>query len=162
MTLAQPKNVLVKDVELNWARLDTPMDNPFGGPASWEVQIAADSKEALADLESLGAKVKEKDGKFTVSLRRKAETKDGAPMEPVRVVDSNKAPMDGPARRKIGNGSRGNVIVWAAPFEYMKRTGVTFSLTAVQVVDLVEYSGGGDSVDFDIVGGGAEEAADLF
>ena len=97
-------------------------------------------------------KVKEKDGKFTVSVRRKSETNDGRPMDPVRVVDANKAPLDSQTRRKIGNGSVGNVILWAAPYEYMKRTGITFSLTAVQITDLVEYSGGNGDIDFDVIG----------
>ena len=161
--LSQPQNVLLSNVELNWARLDTPVDNPFGGVANWEVQVASSNRADLKALEDLGAKVKESDGQFTISLRRKSERADGAAMDPVRVVDAQKQPMDGPARRKVGNGSRGNVIVWAAPYEYMKRKGVTFSLTAVQITELVEYSGGGASVDFDIVGETpASEAADLF
>ena len=160
--MENPKNVLVSDVTLNWARLDTPVDNPFGGPAAWEVQISTSDRSKLAELESMGAKVKEADGMFTISLRRKSESSQGAPMDPVRVVDAQKQPMDSTARRKIGNGSKGNVIVWAAPYEYMKRKGITFSLTAVQVVDLVEYSGGGSDVDFDIVGDTSAEEAPLF
>ena len=34
----------------------------------------------------------------------------------------------------------------------MKRTGITFSLTAVQITDLVEYSGGNGDIDFDVIG----------
>ena len=158
MTIAQPKNVLISDVELRWARLDTPVDNPFGGEAAWEVQVVASDRSKLAALEEMDAKVKEVEGGFGVSLRRKSVTRDGSPMEPVRVVDGSKMPMDGPARRKIGNGSKGNVIVWAAPYDFRGRKGVTFSLTAVQVTDLVEYSGGSDSVDFDVVSDDSPEA----
>lgn len=151
--ITQPRNILIKDVTINWARLDAPADNPFGGAPSWEIQAASPDRSVFADLEAAGAKVKTtEEGVFTVSLRRKSQTRDGNPMEPVRVVDANKAPMDSVARRKIGNGSTGNVIVWAAPYEYMKKPGVTLSLTAVQVVDMVEYSGGEASVDFDIIG----------
>jgi len=160
--LSQPKNYLIKDVELNWARLDTPTDNPFGGDPSWELQVATTDKTLADDMKANDLNVKEKDGKFVVSLRRKSVTKDGNPMEPVRVVDASKAPMDGPARRKIGNGSTGNVIVWLAPYDFRGRTGVTASLTAVQVTDLVEYSGGGADIDFDVVSGGEETPADLF
>ena len=58
-------------------------------------------------------------------------------MDPVRVVDSAVTPIEN--RRSIGNGSKGNVIVWQYPYEAMGRSGVASSLTAVQVTDLVEY-----------------------
>ena len=148
----QPKNVIVSNVTINYARLDTPAENPFGGAPNWEAQLESSDRAAFAEVEAMGMKVKEKDGKFTVSVRRKSETNDGRPMDPVRVVDANKAPLDSQTRRKIGNGSVGNVILWAAPYEYMKRTGITFSLTAVQVTDLVEYSGGNGDIDFDVIG----------
>jgi len=147
--LTQPKNLIITDVELNWARLDTPSPNPFGGEPNWELQIATTDAAKAAELKTEGLNVKESDGKFTVSLRRKSVTKDGAPMEPVRVVDAQKLPITGAERRKIGNESRGNVIVWMAPYEYAGRKGVTTSLTAVQVTKLEEYSGGGAELDFD-------------
>ena len=161
--LTQPKNVLLTNVTLNWARLDTPAQNPFGGEPSWEVQVVFDSKEAAEAAKADGLNIKEKDGQFVASLRRKSVTKDGSPMEPVRVVDAAKAPIEAEGRRKIGNGSKGNVIVWCAPYEYAGRKGITSSLTAVQVTDLVEYSGS-SGVDFDIVGDSSEgsDSADLF
>ena len=95
----------------------------------------------------------------TVSLKRKAIRANGDPMEPVRVVDANKMPMEN--RRSIGNGSTGNVIVWQAPYEAVGRKGISSSLTAVQVTNLVEYTAGG--VDFDIVEGAEPVASeDLF
>ncbi len=163
--LTQPKNLIISDVELNWARLDTPAANPFGGEPNWELQIATTDAAKAADWKANNLNVKESEGNFTVSLRRKSVTKDGAAMEPVRVVDTQKLPIAAADRRKIGNGSRGNVIVWLAPYEYAGRKGVTSSLTAVQVTHLEEYSGGGDSVDFDMVGEApAAEAAnaDMF
>lgn len=159
--ITEPKNLLVSDVELNWARLDTPSENPFGGPAAWEVQIATTDKAKADELSANGLKVKESDGKFTVSLRRKSETKDGAAMDPVRVVDAAKLPIAGPDRRKIGNGSKGNVIIWLAPYEYAGRTGITSSLTAIQITHLEEYSGS-TAVDFDAVSVDGGEAADMF
>ena len=151
--ISQPKNILIKNVNLNYARLVTPVENPFeqGGAPSWELQAVSSDRDTFAEYEAAGGKVKEVEAGYAVSLRRKAQRRDGSPMEPVRVVDVNKAPMDDSTRRKIGNGSAGNVIVWAAPYEYMKKKGVTFSLTAVQVVDLVEYVANAD-VDFDMIG----------
>ena len=102
--------------------------------------------------------VKERGGKFVVALKRKAVKADGSPMDPVRVVDANKAPiMD---RRSIGNGSIGNVIVWQAPYEVQGRKGISNSLTAVQVTTLEVYSGGSNNVDFDVVGEDAPAGTD--
>ena len=155
----QPKNLLITDVELNWAKLDSPAPNPFGGPASWELQIATSDKAKAEELKGMGLNVKEKEGMFTVNTRRKSVKADGSPMDPVRVVDATKLPLEN--RRSIGNGSKGNVILWAAPYEAMGRKGVSFSLTAVQVTELVEYTGG-SSVDFDVVGTEAPTEAPMF
>ena len=45
---------------------------------------------------------------------------------------------------KIGNGSTGNVIVFQYEYNAAGREGITSSLTAVQVTDLVEYTGSSD------------------
>jgi len=159
--LTSPRNFLVSNVELNWARLDQPV-SPFGA-AQWELQIATTDKAVADDLKANHMNVKERDGKFVVALKRKAVKADGSPMDPVRVVDAAKAPiMD---RRSIGNGSIGNVIVWQAPYEVQGRKGISNSLTAVQVTTLEVYSGGSNNVDFDIVGEDAPagtDAASLF
>lgn len=153
--LSQPRNYLIADVELNWARLQSPI-NPFGTDI-YELQIATTDKAKAEELKANHFNVKERDGKFVVSLKRNAQKRDGTDNGKVRVVDAAKAPLDA----NIGNGSRGNVIVWQYPYETMGRKGVSGSLTAVQVTELVEYSAGG--VDFDIVGGGEETpSADLF
>ena len=157
--MENPRNFLISNVILNWARLDQPV-SPFGAP-QWELQLELTAEQA-AELKSNHFNVKEKDGKFTVSLKRKAVKADGSPMDPVRVVGADKMPMEN--RGSIGNGSKGNVIVWQAPYSTMGRSGIANSLTAVQVVDLVEYSGSNGGVDFDIVGGSEAPAgsADLF
>ena len=156
----KPKNYLISDVELNWAGLATPAPNPFGGVPAWELQIATSDKAKAEELKANHLNVKEKDGKFVVSLRRKSVKADGSPMDPVRVVDAQKMPMENKA--SIGNGSKGNVIVWQAPFENMGRKGISNSLTAVQVTEIVEYSGGGSDIDFDVVGKSEEGEAPLF
>lgn len=143
--LTQPRNYLISDVELNWARLNSPI-NPFGTEI-YELQIATTDKAKADELTANHFNVKERDGKFVVSLKRNALKRDGSDNGKVRVVDSNKQPLE----TNIGNGSRGNVIVWQYPYETMGRKGISGSLTAVQVTELVEYNAGG--VDFDIIGG---------
>ena len=46
----QPRNYRINGVELNWARLDTPV-NPFGTP-QWELQIATTDSECSRRDES--------------------------------------------------------------------------------------------------------------
>ena len=142
----QPRNYRINGVELNWARLDTPV-NPFGTP-QWELQIATTDSNVADEMRANHLNVKERDGKFVVALKRKATKSDGSAMDPVRVVDSALNAMDNV--RSIGNGSTGNVIVWQYPYEAPGRSGVASSLTAVQVTNLVEYTGG-SSVEFDAV-----------
>ena len=157
-----PRNVIISNVELNWARLVKPV-NPFG-TEQYELQIAtADKAQADKITADTGLSFKEKDGKFVSSLKRKAKKADGSDNGAPRVVDANKAAMDGMI---IGNGSKGNVIVWQYEYEYAGRKGVGSSLTAVQVTTLEKYEPKG-SVDFDSVAVDApvEESApsaDLF
>ena len=60
--LTEPKNIMISGVTLNWARLDTPADNPFGGAPSWEVQIETADKAQAKALQDDGLNVKEADG----------------------------------------------------------------------------------------------------
>ena len=157
--MEKARNYLISDVELHWARLDQPIDNPFGEGKLWEVQISTTNKDKAAELKSAGFNVKERDGQFTVSLKRNATRRDGSDNEPVRLVDAQKQPVA--QRGSIGNGSKGNVIVYQMPYENKFGKGVSNILSAVQVTELVEFvpSGG---VDFDIVGDIAGDQAAMF
>ena len=155
-----PRNVVINNVELNWAKLAKPITNQFGA-TQYELQIATKDK-AHADkiTADTGLSFKEKDGKFVMNLKRKAKDSKGADMTPVRVVDAAKNAMEGGI---IGNGSIGNVIVWQYEYNFGGRSGVGSSLTAVQVTNLVKYERTSD-VDFDAVEAPAEAApsAELF
>lgn len=145
------RNFRIDDVELNWAKLDKPV-SPFG-TLQWELQIATTDAAKAKELSDNYLNVKDKDGVFTVSLKRKAVKADGNPNKPVTVVDGNTNEMDA---SKIGNGSRGNVIVYQYSYDMMGRKGVGTSLSGVQVTDLKEYNPSASG--FDIVGGGTKEA----
>ena len=136
------RNYLITDVSLNWARLDKPT-NPFG-TEQYELQIETTDTAKAQELRDNHFNVKDKDGKFVVSLKRKALRANGEDNGKVRLVDAQKQPMD--TAVQIGNGSIGNVIVFQYSYDAMGRTGVASSLTAVQVTDLVEYQ---QQVDFD-------------
>jgi len=154
----KPRNYKITDVELNWAKLVSPV-SPFGTP-QWELQIATTDAEKAEELKANFLNVKEKDGKYIVALKRKAVKANGEPMEPPRVVGKDLQPLA--EAGKIGNGSKGNVIVWQAPYETMGRSGISNSLTAVQVTEMIEYTGG---TGFDVIEDGEAGdvgAADLF
>lgn len=141
----EKRNYRIDGVELNWAKLDKPV-SPFG-TLQWELQIATTDKAKAKELKENHFNVKEKDGKFVVSLKRKAVKSDGTENTPVRVVDGTLNPIDA---RKIGNGSMGNVIVFQYPYETMGRKGIASSLSGVQVTELMEYNP--SSSGFDVVG----------
>ena len=153
------RNYLIANVELNWARLSTPV-SPFG-TAQYELQIATTDEAVAAEWKENHLSVKTKDGKHTVSLKRKATKADGSDMGAPRVVDASKAPVDA---SKLGNGSVGNVIVRQYNYDTMGRSGVATMLEAVQVTDYVEFTATG-GVDFDVIGdapAGGEQSSDLF
>ncbi len=156
-----PRNYKIENVELNWARLDKPV-NPFG-TEQYELQIATTDTDKAQELRENFFNVKEKDGKFTVSLKRKAMKANGETNGKVRVVDTNLVAMDNTS--SIGNGSVGNVIVFQYPYEAMGRKGIASSLTAVQITKLEIYSGS-DAVGFEVIGDApapsAQDIADMF
>ena len=141
--LEKARNYKIDDVTMNWARLDTPV-NPFG-TEQYELQLEI-SKEQADVMKANYFNVKEKDGKFTVSLKRKAKKADGSDNGKVRVVNADLTPFENV--RSIGNGSKGSVIVFQYPYSAAGRKGVANSLTAVQIKDLVKYESTA-SVDFE-------------
>ena len=151
----EPRNFRIDNVTLNWAKLASPV-SPFG-TAQYEMQIEV-SKEQAQSLKDNHLNVKEKDGKFTVSLKRKAVKADGSDNGMVRVVNADASAMSVEDMKKIGNGSKGNVIVFQYEYNAAGRTGIASSLTAVQVTDLVEYvsTGGADFAPVEVADAPAE------
>ena len=158
----QPRNFKIENVTLNWARLDTTV-NPFG-TEQYELQIATADKAQAEMLKANHLNVKEKDGMFTVSLKRKAKKADGSDNGKVRVVSADLSPMEN--TKIIGNGSIGNVVVFQYPYSAAGRKGIASSLTAVQVTKLEKYEASA-AAEFTAVGGTEEpateaKAVDLF
>ena len=134
-------NYKVEDATLNWAKLNpTAPVSPFG-VAQWELQIETADKKVADDWVENHLKVKEKDGLYTVGLKRKASKYDGTPQAPLNVVDGLRNPID-MSTIKIANGSIGNVILWIYPWETAGKSGWASTMTALQVTKLIEYTGG--------------------
>ena len=136
----EARNYRIDNVELNWAKLARPV-NPFG-TEQWELQIATKDKAIAENWAANHFTVKNDKvdpEKFTVSLKRKAVKADGSANGPVKVVDAQAQPFADVST--IGNGSTGNVVVYQYAYETAGRSGIASSLTAIQVLDLKEYSG---------------------
>ena len=149
--LDKPRNYRIDNVELNWVRVDTPT-SPFG-VEQYEAQIATTKKTVAAEWKKNHLNVKEKDGKFVVSLKRKAAN------GKVRVVNSDLSPMED--TRSIGNGSMGNVIVFQGPYSNNFGKGVTNSLTAIQITKLEKYEAMAGA-EFDAIDSAPKGSEDLF
>tara|TARA_R110000851_G_scaffold10932_3_gene38774 strand:- start:687 stop:1223 length:537 start_codon:yes stop_codon:yes gene_type:complete len=136
--IESPRNYIIRDVQLNWARLDKPVI-PFGTP-QYEMQIATTSKAVAAEWSANYLRVKEKDGVFSVGLKRKAFKQDGKDNGKPKVVTADLQPLS--EGIMIGNGSIGNVRVYQFPYDVAGSKGTGSSLTAIQVTTLIEYAGG--------------------
>ena len=131
-----PRNYKIMDVELNWARLAQPVKTRFN-QIEYQLQIATTDKKQAQEWKENFLNVKEKDGVFTVALKRKAFKADGTEMPAPVVVDPGLNPIENV--RELGNESRGNVIVWQAPYDNNFGKGVTTSINAVQITHFKKY-----------------------
>ena len=135
-----PRNYMIRNVELNWARLDT-TQSPFG-KEQYEMQIATTDKEVADEWTANYLSVKEKDGVYSVGLNRKAFKTNGDTNGKVKVVTSDLKPL--PEGTMIGNGSTGNVKIYQYSYDVAGKKGTGSSLTAVQVTNLLVYLGNTD------------------
>lgn len=155
---AQLSNTVVKDLTFYWAKLNPtkPVDNYNGDGTEWTLQARFPaSREAEIEQLNLGKinPVKDDAKMRQLNLRKKATKADGSAAVPVGVVDAFKNEMDPTI---IGNGSVGNIIVMQRPYEIknpktgkVTKSGVSTTLTKVQVTKLVKYESKGNFIDFD-------------
>lgn len=108
----------------------------------WRINVVMDDEEANK-LKELKLKVKRNDeGKYEYKFKRKLNKANGEGTNPApRVVDAAKEPFEG----IIGNGSKINVQFGVYKWKNSFGAGIGADLQAVQVVDLVPYSGSGGS-----------------
>jgi hypothetical protein len=148
---------LFQNVEFNYFK-NKPVN--FKGKDQWEVSIKTNDPAQAEEWENGHLNVRHNGTstkmptEWTSSLNRKVFKNDGTPNEPVRVVDETRRPYSEEERKKIGNGSRGNVIVWQGHYDNEHGKGVSKSLTAMQIPrDMLQvYEGSMETVDFDLIG----------
>lgn len=135
---------VLKEVRCQWASVIEP-NTKF--EHRWEIDATL-SDEQAAQFVNEGLKIKDTEGVKTYRFKRKCEIKkmDGtvAKLEPPKVVDAAKAPFD----RLIGNGSLVNIQYTIRKGEMMGTPYCKADLNAVQVLELVEYGGGGGVDEF--------------
>ena len=124
-----------------WAKVHQPHFDQYNeqGIFSIDVTVDAKTKKQLQDL-GLGPRIKTKGderGEF-ITIKRKYTRKDGTKNLAPRVVDSKRTPISSDIL--IGNGSLVNVAFDTYDYNVGGNKGVGASLTAVQVVKLVQYS----------------------
>jgi len=140
---------VLKNVRCRWASIKEP--NTKYDPR-WEIEAELTDEQA-AMFSDAGVKLKEDEGVKLIRFKRNVTgtKKDGTKydLDPPKVVDAHKTPLD----KLVGNGSLVNIAYELREWNVAGNTGVKPSLNAVQVLELVEYSGGGGGADeFDDVG----------
>ena len=145
---------IIRNVTLNYVKVDPAKPvSPFGA-LQWEAQIEV-SADRSAEIEGMGKLRALDNGNVAVNIKRKAIKHDGTPNFPVALLDAKKEAIT--VFNNIGNGSTGNVKVYRNEYDVAGRQGISTSLSAIQITDLVEYTG---SVDFDIEVDGEGVATD--
>jgi hypothetical protein len=79
----------------------------------------------------------EVEGKFEITAKTNAETKDGTP-KTVRMFDAKGKPV----KAKVGEGSRVKVSVSPDGYDSNLGAGLSLYLNAVQIIELCEFGGG--------------------
>jgi len=125
-----------------WARVHNP-DTTFD--PQWCIDLVVD-KQTAKGFKDKGVKIKQNDdGEYVVKFKRNVARSNGGENKPPRIVDAGKKPM----LDEIGNGSEVVIQYQTYDWKYKTKTGVGVDLMAVQVLKLVEYSGGSDTDEFD-------------
>lgn len=148
------RQYMFQDVEFRFYK-DRPV--MYKGKEQWEVTIWTDNPEQAEEWEREHLSVRGNNTttksatEWVVSLNRKVYKKDGTKQERVRIVDESLAQYSDDERRKIGNQSKGSVIVWQGKYNNEHGQGVSTSLTAMQIPrdKLKIFEGNMEMVDFE-------------
>ena len=135
-------NVILKNVTFTWAKLAEAV-KPFGKPV-YEITVSSDNPHD--DLQRFGRVREDKNGNPCVVLKKRADRADGSMAPKVTVVDADGKDID-PAR--IGNGSKGHCKVFMRPWEFNGKKGISATLMAIKLTELIEYRPSSGIIGFD-------------
>jgi hypothetical protein len=145
---------LLKGKKAMWSKLGTPEKKYGTDETQWAIDLILSDDESRKWVRS-GLAMKERfmdvDGVEVPVIKLKKDThwkKSGEAKTPVKVVDAYGQDVD---PRLIGNGSIVNAQYNVRDWEFQGRSGKTAELVAVQVIELVQFSGkasAGDEFEF--------------
>lgn len=140
------KPITLENVVINWAYLNKV--DKFG---KFSVQVPNLTDKQIKQLLDGGvpeSKIKDSAGKKDKNGNDLNIGKYIQPSssEPVGVVDSQTDDITGDELEKIGNGSIANVTVVAYPYSNYGG-GISYKLTGIQIVELVEYNAQGNGTE---------------
>ena len=136
--------MILNNMELSWARLTDPVDNYAKDGKIWSVNAITRDKDQAKKMKEAGMNVKTDDDDkgifYMVRLQKKVRDEN---TKAPKVVGRDL--LDFEQAGSIGNGTVANVKVDSWNWEFNGKSGTSFGLAVVQVVDFVEYksSGGG-------------------
>ena len=145
---------LLKGKKAMWSKLGTPEKKYGSDDTQWSIDLVLSDDESRKWVRA-GLAQKERfmdvDGVEVPVIKLKKDThwkKSGEAKTPVKVVDAYGQDVD---PRLIGNGSIVNVQYSTRDWEFQGRKGKSAELVAVQVIELVQFSGkssAGDEFEF--------------
>ena len=151
---------------LNYTFINGDGRDNLSGVAQYSTQLVLTEEEALPFIEeinalwassgikkqpkSMGYKTQD-DG--TIAFNFKTNVEINGKRNKVKVFDSKGKEADF-SDIMIGNGTRGRVGATMSIYEQPAMAGVTLYLNKIQVIELIEYEGGGSDEAFDEVQGG--------
>jgi hypothetical protein len=137
--------MLLNNVELMWCKVGSNAGTKYGSEEKeWSVDCICSDKQSKDWVKSEHA-TKERtteDGKKFIKLTKNCIKRDGNPAQSIKVIDKHGTDVD---PLTVGNGSKANVQYTTFEWEMAGRSGVKAILTALQITDLIEYSGHGVS-----------------
>ena len=149
--------MIIKNVALFWAKLGSNMDMGFDkNTPAWAVELRTTDKAEAKGWKEAGLNVKpgDDDGSvyYSASVKKPKFANNGNEQKAPPVVGKDLMPFA--EVDAIGNGSRGNVKLYTAPYSYNGRTGISVRLNAIQITELVKYEGAGNALEgFEAFGG---------
>jgi hypothetical protein len=137
--------MLLNNVKLMWCKVGSNAGTKYGSEEKeWSVDCICSDEQSKNWVESQHA-TKERvtdDGEKFIKLTKNLVKRDGNPAQSIKVIDKHGKDVD---PLIVGNGSKANVQYTTFEWEMAGRSGVKAILTALQITDLVEYSGHGTS-----------------
>ena len=136
---------VLKGKKAFWLKLSTPEKKYMSEETQWSIVLHLSDKESRTMLKKkliTKERFNDDDVPFVKVTRSTHWKKSGDEKTPVKVVDMYGQDLD---PRSVGNGSTVNVQYSVRDWDFNGQKGKSMELVAVQVVELIEYTGGTSS-----------------